>query len=142
VGSLDTACYEWPEVRVLKGVEGILEGQGKDVVMVDGDAATVEKDEVKRNMYATAALFTPEMGRSSPPAEADISLVAGRIPVLSRSPGGGATGGGAVQVWAGRKILLSRTLQLYRGRREAVQVGIERAGGIVVRFEGDEEEEE
>ncbi|KAH9483371.1 PAX-interacting protein 1 [Psilocybe cubensis] len=48
----------------------------------------------------------------------------------------------APKVWEERRILLSRTLQLWGRRRDSVQAGIERAGGIVVRFEGDEEEQE
>ncbi|KZT24310.1 hypothetical protein NEOLEDRAFT_1242555 [Neolentinus lepideus HHB14362 ss-1] len=49
-------------------------------------------------------------------------------------------------VWHGRKILLSVTLELRDGRREAIEAGITRAGGVVMEFEshdrnGDEHEE-
>ena len=121
---LSTEPYEWPEVKMLKGVEGLAGGP--------------EEDQIKRNMYATAAIFTPGMTQTTPPLQQDIDLVnaataeqLGSPPVnginqsaLALHPGEG--------VWGGRKIILSRTLQLYRGRREAVQAGIERAGGVVL----------
>jgi len=75
-------------------------------------------------MYATAAIFTPGMTPVNGINQSALALHPGEV------------------VWGGRKIILSRTLQLYRGRREAVQAGIERAGGVILRFDGDEEEEE
>ncbi|TFK17473.1 hypothetical protein FA15DRAFT_761050 [Coprinopsis marcescibilis] len=42
-------------------------------------------------------------------------------------------------VWKGRRIILARNLRLVGRRREAVEVGIRRAGGVVVRWEGDED---
>jgi hypothetical protein len=53
---------------------------------------------------------------------------------------------GQRDVWKGRRILLSSSLELTAGRREAVQVGIVRAMGTVVEYEkaggdGDAEEE-
>lgn len=39
----------------------------------------------------------------------------------------------SVKVWAGRRLLLSRSLELGQGRREAVEANIRRAGGIVVK---------
>ena len=39
----------------------------------------------------------------------------------------------AVKVWAGKRLLLSRSLELGEGRREAVEANIRRAGGIVVK---------
>ncbi|KAJ3510240.1 hypothetical protein NLJ89_g4795 [Agrocybe chaxingu] len=146
MGGLDTRPYEWPEPALLRGPpppggDGKEKAKGKEK-----DIPDVEKDDVKRNMYATAALFTLSMNRSSPPTEADISLVNNGVPgnvngSVNGTPGPSSIKSG-VQVWTGRKILLSRTLQLYGNRREAVQKGIERAGGIVLRFEGDEEEDE
>lgn len=38
-----------------------------------------------------------------------------------------------VNVWAGRRLLLSRSLELGQGHREAVEASIQRAGGIVVK---------
>ena len=53
--------YEWPEVKMLKGVEGLAGGP--------------EEDQIKRNMYATAAIFTPGMAQTTPPLQQDIYLV-------------------------------------------------------------------
>ncbi len=39
-------------------------------------------------------------------------------------------------------IVLSRTLCLYHGRRAAVEASVERAGGVIVKFEGDSDDEE
>ena len=133
-GKLSTEPYEWPEVKMLKGVEGLAGGP--------------EEDQIKRNMYATAAIFTPGMAQTTPPLQQDIDLInAATAEQLGSSPVNGINQSALALhpgegVWGGRKIILSRTLQLYRGRREAVQAGIERAGGVVLRFDGDEEEEE
>ncbi|KAH7883429.1 hypothetical protein F5I97DRAFT_1905100 [Phlebopus sp. FC_14] len=55
------------------------------------------------------------------------------------------SGGEMEKVWGGRRILLSRSLELGDGSREAVEAGIKRAGGVVVRVPaehvGREEEE-
>ncbi|KAF9219682.1 hypothetical protein BS17DRAFT_788949 [Gyrodon lividus] len=40
--------------------------------------------------------------------------------------------GEKVKVWGGRRILLSHSLELSKGPREAVEAGIRRAGGVVV----------
>ena len=142
MGGLPTTPYEWPEPEILKSVEDIRLNDGKGVGVVTAD---IEKDDLKRNLYATAAIFTPSMANLTPPAQEDISHV-----LNSKVSGFGAAQGDAegpigaqpVQVWNGRRILLSRTLQLYKGRRDAVQAGVERAGGVVLRFEGDGEDEE
>jgi hypothetical protein len=42
-----------------------------------------------------------------------------------------------VNVWAGRRLLLSRSLELGQGHREAVEANIQRAGGTVVKVKGD-----
>lgn len=132
---LKTEPYEWPDPEILKGVDG---RSNNNVVKGKGKTAAVEQDEVKRNMYATAAIFTSAVGegQSSPPSTLDISAV------LNNKASVPETSSGARQVWNGRKILLSRSLELYKNRHEAVQRGIERAGGVVLRFEGDEEESE
>ncbi|KAG1727036.1 hypothetical protein EDB19DRAFT_1643230 [Suillus lakei] len=46
-----------------------------------------------------------------------------------------------VNVWAGRRLLLSRSLELGKGHREAVEANIQRAGGTVVKEEAQEDEE-
>ncbi|TFK48096.1 hypothetical protein OE88DRAFT_1685439 [Heliocybe sulcata] len=54
------------------------------------------------------------------------------------------TRGSSQNVWGGRKVLLGVTTKLKDGRREAIEAGIARAGGIVVQSHdrnGDEEEE-
>jgi len=140
MGGLSTKPYEWPDPEILKGIDGLT--SGKDNVKGKGKAlarANVEHDDVKLNLYATAAIFTPSHGRSSPPSEADISLVLNTAPTAR---GVQASDIQPTKVWNGRKILLSRTLELYKGRREAVHIGIERAGGVVLRFSGDEDEPE
>jgi mediator of DNA damage checkpoint protein 1 len=51
---------------------------------------------------------------------------------LHWSPPGKDKGGVERDVWEGRKILLGDSLQLIEGRRQAVEAGIQRAGGVVV----------
>ncbi|KIK27824.1 hypothetical protein PISMIDRAFT_7822 [Pisolithus microcarpus 441] len=48
------------------------------------------------------------------------------------------------RVWEGRKVLLSRSLELSESQRGAVEAGIKRSGGVVVEVEGvvDDEAEE
>ncbi|KAF8841436.1 hypothetical protein BDN67DRAFT_980341 [Paxillus ammoniavirescens] len=48
------------------------------------------------------------------------------------------------RVWGGRRILLSHSLELGKGSREAVEAGIRRAGGVLVRIHatGDEQDAE
>ena len=43
-----------------------------------------------------------------------------------------SSGGLGRNIWGGRRILLGASLQLTSGRREAVEAGIRRAGGVVV----------
>ena len=135
MGNLPTKPYEWPDPELLKGVDDLV--LDKENVKAKGKAAlaALEQNDVKRNMYATAVMFTPTLGRSSPPTESEISLILSKLPGPSTEPAGS-------KVWNGRKVLLSRTLELYKGRWEAVQAGIERAGGVVLRFEGDADEPE
>lgn len=49
-------------------------------------------------------------------------------------------------VWGGRRVLLSPSLELSGGRREAVETGIRRAGGVVVKLrhhrDGEDDEDE
>ncbi|KAF8888696.1 hypothetical protein CPB84DRAFT_1749431 [Gymnopilus junonius] len=170
--------YEWPEVRLLKGVDGVGpvdKDRGKDKEVQN------EKEKMKRNIFATAHIFAQPMNASTPPSEKDIALVAstytstsgggagavssplnpkhppsspnGNASILSAlgvgtagsSPtanGNGAGTGIQHQIFANRKILLSRTLQLYHSRHQAVRLNIERAGGVVLRYDGDDEEQE
>lgn len=52
--------------------------------------------------------------------------------------------GEQVRVWAGRRILLSTSLELTDGSRRAIEVRIQRAGGVILRIpaNGDEDAEE
>jgi len=93
----------------------------------------LELDSTKRTVYATVAVFTPSMGHTTTSIDVDAPLAALGQPETAAS---------TQAVWKGRKVLPSRTLELYRSRREAVQLGIQRAGGTVLRFEGDGEESE
>jgi hypothetical protein len=42
-----------------------------------------------------------------------------------------------INVWAGRRLLLSCSLELRQGHREAVEANIQRAGGTIVKVKGD-----
>ncbi|KIJ92959.1 hypothetical protein K443DRAFT_684887 [Laccaria amethystina LaAM-08-1] len=122
MGGLSIAPYEWPDPPLLKGKHGVNYGAKKD----DG----TEQDEAKKSLYATAVMYTPAHG-SSPP-------------IRPPSPGGMDMDNNTHlnNVWGGRRILLSRTLRLFAGRRDAVEVGIRRSGGEIVRYAGDDEEDE
>lgn len=111
-GNLVVAPYEWPDPPLLKGTTGDDDPKGKK------PKHDTEPDAMKRSIYATATTYTPTAGEPSLPKNLPLS---------------------AKPVWAGRRILLSRSLQLFAGRREAVEVGITRGGGQVVRYSGDDE---
>ena len=121
--------------------------RGQDVEGVEGLTGGPEGDQIKRNMYATAAIFTPGMAQMTPPLQQNIDMVnAATAEQLGSSPVNGINQSALALhpgkgVWGGRRIILSRTLQLYRGRREAVQAGIECEGGVVLRFDSNDEEE-
>ena len=116
MGGLSTEVYEWPDPEILRNPLGVGGGQ--------------ELSGAKKNMYAMAALFTSPMHESSSPALKDLQMAAGAGSRME------------VDIWKGKRIVLSRTLQLFERRREAVEVGIKRAGGVVVRYDGDEEVDE
>lgn len=116
MGGLSTDVYEWPDPDILRNPLGVGGGQ--------------ELSGAKKNMYATAALFTSPMHEPSSPALKDLQMAAE------------AGSQREVGIWNGKRIVLSRTLQLFERRREAVEVGIKRAGGVVVRYDGDEEVDE
>ncbi|TFK35317.1 hypothetical protein BDQ12DRAFT_714751 [Crucibulum laeve] len=111
-GKLETKVYEWPAVPMLSAGRDDKKEKGKKYL---GEP----EDPMKKTLYSTAALYTASFNASA------------AVPV--------ATPAVTKQVWGGRKFVLGRSLELYARRREAVQVGIERAGGVVVRYEGDEE---
>ena len=125
MGGLSIAPYEWPDPPLLKGKHGVNYAAKKD-----GGHDGTEQDEVKKSLYATAVMYTTADG-SSPP-------------IQPPSPGGmdTSTNTNISNVWGGRRILLSRTLRLFVGRRDAVEVGIRRCGGEIARCAGDDEEDE
>ena len=116
MGGLSTDVYEWPDPEMLRNPLGV--------------GGEQELSGAKKNMYAMAALFTAPMHESSSPALKDLQMAAGAGSRME------------VDIWKGKRIVLSRTLQLFERRREAVEAGIKRAGGVVVRYDGDEEVDE
>lgn len=129
IRTLPTVDYEWPEPRVLNKTDSA------GVPLKEGTDAERANAVLKRSMFVTAALLAPAMNASSPQAPPDLSLIIR-----------GCLSGSDVytlpRMWNGRRVLLSRTLQLFGGRRTSVEASIERAGGVVVKFPGDEDEEE
>jgi hypothetical protein len=101
------------------------EGEGGEKEKIKR-ATNVETDPIKRSYYSTASRYIPDPSSSSPV----------KIPTSSL-----ATTSNVKSVWEGRSVLLGRSLMLFKGRREAVEVGIQRAGGEIIRWDGDEEEE-
>jgi hypothetical protein len=82
-----------------------------------------EENKPKADMMATANKFTPAID-SRVPLPKDVDL----MPVKK-------------DAWNGKRILLSWTLSLYGSRREAVEAGIRRAGGEILRYPGDDDDD-
>jgi hypothetical protein len=106
IAGLPTAGYEWPDPKYLRG-EAIDDGDGPGGVK--GSAKKTALSAEKKKLFQSAGWM------ESPPSVASSTSEA-----TSKN------------VWAGRMILLSASLELSGGRREAVEVGIERAGGVVI----------
>lgn len=124
VGGLPTAGYEWPEPRYLRADVGEDEGAG------DGGGDGKKGSARKSQLSGEKKRLFQSVGWTAPPALPDSSAAATA----------------KKDVWARRKILLSVSLELSGGRREAVEAGIKRAGGTVVVYkkgggDGDLEEE-
>ncbi|KAF6753920.1 hypothetical protein DFP72DRAFT_1010370 [Ephemerocybe angulata] len=103
LGSLPTKPYEFPDPPVLKN-PALQAPLSPSTAKAEKEKKAIgETDEVKRSVYETAV-------RSE----------------LQVQPAPGAR-----EVWGGRRILLARNLMLFGGRRDAVAVGIQRAGGVV-----------
>ena len=133
IAALDTSPYEWPEPVVLNGpavnvpTNGV-EGEDKDKEKEEAiKKATRKLDADKRTLYKTASLWDPNdpLPISSEPSSSTSSSAS---PVDTRTK----------NIWQGRRVLLSSTLELMGGRREAVEVGIVRAGGAVVYWHAEE----
>lgn len=120
MGTLPTAVYEWPDPKILRALpEGATIGEGEDP---NGSAMKMKKLAAEKKALYRTTLWTP--GHEVP---------VGQV-------------GQSKDIWQGRKILLSPSLELTGGRREAVEAGIRRAKGAIVEFEakggdGDREEE-
>ncbi|KAF8987641.1 hypothetical protein BDQ17DRAFT_1435488 [Cyathus striatus] len=112
-------AYEWPDPAVL---------DNSGVALVGVESAASERKlllkgkEKEGGMMGIAAKYTPDLHAPSstlppPPTPEEMQ----------------------VEVWNGRRIMLSYTLELGGSRRQAIEAGIIRAGGVIVRIEdGDE----
>jgi len=118
--------YEWPDPPLLKdigvdvkklGLAGQHNEEGQERCEEDEG---VLKQKAKKNMMLTANQFTPSATNFRTPLPKDMDL----LPVKRG-------------VFDNKRILLSWTLSLYGSRREAVEMGIRRAGGVVLRYPGD-----
>lgn len=106
--------YLWPDPPLLKDI-----GVNKDNGAPFGSSG---EDKAKKALLNTMNTFTPSFD-SKVPLPKDVDLMQ-----LKKN------------VWDGKRILLSWTLSLYGSRREAVEIGIRRAGGIVLRYPRDDDE--
>lgn len=107
LGTLSTGPYEYPDPEFLRPSTKDA-GDDKDD---PGPSASVSKnrkwDADKKTFFKTA-LWSP----------------GANVPNLN-----------VKAVWEGRRVLLSTTLELTGGRREAVKIGIQRAKGVVIDYD-------
>jgi mediator of DNA damage checkpoint protein 1 len=125
IGALDTSPYEWPEPVVLKGPDAAIPSEGGDKEKEKEEAisrATRKVDSDKKALYKSASLWTPDDPLPVPPESSS------PMPPVDAS---------VKNAWQDRRILLSSSLELAGTRKEAVEVGIERAGGRVVQWDID-----
>jgi hypothetical protein len=116
IGTLSTTPYEWPDPAYLKAPA---ESLGEDKL----DNTTSTPNKKTRKLESSKRTFFKTAFAAEPPSS---------LPTMD--------------VWGHRHILLSTTLELNGGRREAVEIDIKRAQGIVVSYasrggDGDEDEE-
>ncbi|KAH6906233.1 hypothetical protein BKA70DRAFT_439614 [Coprinopsis sp. MPI-PUGE-AT-0042] len=144
--TLDTKPYEWPNPPYLtNGSLSLLhlikppnehEKQRKK-------AGNIERDPLKKSVYESSVKLTPNGEKRN----LDVTAFSVGLPPLNPSTNvqaptttaRSATTGQTKDVWHGKSFLLSRTLKLAGGRRQAVEASIRRAGGTIERFEGDED---
>ncbi|KAI0318294.1 hypothetical protein OF83DRAFT_1116811 [Amylostereum chailletii] len=106
IRGLPTTAYEWPDPPVLKSGKRA-EGLGDGTTdMRPQHRVSGDKKELYRNLFTTEA-----QTKDAPLGEAK-------------------------DVWNGKRILLAPDLELLEGRKETVEMGIRRSGGIVVEHEG------
>ncbi|KAH6890227.1 hypothetical protein BKA70DRAFT_1442221 [Coprinopsis sp. MPI-PUGE-AT-0042] len=137
--TLDTKPYEWPNPPYLtNGSLSLLhlikppnehEKQRKK-------AGNIERDPLKKSVYESSVKLTPNGEKRN----LDVTAFSVGLPGTSANTHAPATTTGQKKdVWHGKSFLLSRTLKLAGGRRQAVEASIRRAGGTIERFEGDED---
>jgi hypothetical protein len=125
---LDTKPYEWPSPALFNPNPNHDAGNGNgnvDAEAIKAKVASTRLPEEKRALFRGAALegkMHDKTNTELPPAYPEVN------------------------VWQGRKILLSTSLALTAGRRQAVEAGIWRAGGEVIPYsekkgDGTEKEE-
>jgi twin BRCT domain len=108
IRGLSTAAYEWPEPSILKfGKRGPETGEAVDSLLRPQNKLSQDK----KALYK-AALMTSEQ-------EAGLGKAKTRD----------------ICIWDRRRILLSPDLDLSDGRRQAIEAGILRSGGIVVDYD-------
>lgn len=123
LGGLDTTPYEWPDPVLLRGPG---EADNNDNDDTAKKSASRKLDVEKRVLYKTASLWTPSS--SLPPVVLPSSS-------SSESPQQEAP---TKDVWQGRRVLLGSSLELVGGRKEAVEAGVKRGGGLIVNGSGKE----
>ncbi|KAF9463519.1 hypothetical protein BDZ94DRAFT_1308637 [Collybia nuda] len=123
LGGLDTTPYEWPDPILLKGPGSIDKNDKEESAK---KVATRKLDAEKRVLYKTASLWTPKSPLPPVVLPSSSSSESPRQEIQAKD------------VWQGRRILLGATLELVGGRKEAVEVGIKRGGGVVVSGKGKE----
>ena len=126
LGMLDTAPYEWPEPLILRG-PGALTSSGGDKEKEKEESikkAMRKLDADKEALYRTATDWTPDATSPTLPMPSSPSI-------MSASP----IDAGMRNVWQGRRVLLSSTLGLVARRRETLEAGIVRAGGVIVSWD-------
>ncbi|EAU89078.2 hypothetical protein CC1G_11918 [Coprinopsis cinerea okayama7 len=143
IKNLDTKPYEFPDPPLLRndhlqlpnhGADGAVDEETRKRQQKIRKATQTEKDPLKKSVYTTSVKYTP--GRNAGfegviEEDGDVTLVEGDDPSIPRT-----------LPFKGHRILISRSLKLGKGRRrEAIEAGIRRAGGVVVRWEGDDEDE-
>jgi mediator of DNA damage checkpoint protein 1 len=124
MGGLETGAYEWPGVGLMRGGDSVGVDDG-------GDNAKEKEGKGKGKAKGKGKGISPDKKRlfqSITWTDRDSPVIAPAAPTSSAPHPQPET----TNVWAGRRVLLSRSLELYGGRREAVEVGVRRAGGVVL----------
>ncbi|TFY62070.1 hypothetical protein EVG20_g6835 [Dentipellis fragilis] len=110
IRGLPTATYEWPDPAVLKS------GKGVDALAESAGTDSRAQSRLsgeKKTLYKTALMASGQEGQVAR-TERDI--------------------------WRGRRILLSSDLELSDGRKDVVEAGIIRTGGIMLHTDPENEE--